>query len=107
MLAKIHENIFEEIANWICETGMERTTNGQHYIDFTEIATQFNVSIDWIKVNTSQIEPYLHSFLDYNIDDESFDMNFEGNECCKRCGNYCSRSKGNCSGCELWFDEYE
>lgn len=99
-------NEFDEIADWICEYGMRNTSCGQYYVDFEIIAKQFNKTPEWVKENAENIETYLHSFLDYEIDDDSFDMNFEGEECCKRCGGYSERCYENCSGCDLWFEEY-
>lgn len=105
-MKEIYENEFDEIADWICEHGMQMTSCGQYYVCFNTIAEQFDKTLEWVKENTGNIETYLHSFLDYEIDYDSFDMNFEGEECCKRCGGYEKRCYENCSGCDLWFEEY-
>lgn len=103
---EVYGKEFKEIADWICEYGMSNTSCGQYYVDFETIAEQFDKTSEWVKRNVSEIEKYLHSFLDYEIEPDSFDMNFEGEECCKRCGGYEERCYENCIGCDLWFEEY-
>ena len=100
--------LFKNIADWITEIGLDRTTTGNYYVCFSDIAEIFRVSVDWIKKHTSDIEDY----FDYDvvseceIDHESFGMWFYLEYCCEHCGTYQTgnRCYEECSACDCWDD---
>ena len=102
------KTIYDEIAEWLTEYGLEGTTNGSYYVAFVQVAEAFKVSPEWVKEHAEDIE---NSFdydvvTDCEIEDDSFGMNFYLQYCCEHCGTYIdgNRCSERCSSCDCWCE---
>lgn len=103
--------LIREIAEYITEEGLERTSNGSYYAYYEELAKEFHVSFKDIRENAEDII----AAFDYDIvaeadyDYEAFDIMFYLQYCCEHCSTYQDgdRCYEECSACDCWCDSFE
>ena len=103
--------LYEQIAEYITEQGLENTTTGSYYVYFYDIASCFEVSEDWVKEHTQDIEDCFDWEIvsDCEVDDEAFGMWFYLQYCCEHCSCYKdgNRCRSECCNCDIWCDSME
>ena len=105
------KEIYENIAEFITETGLEHTSNGSYYSYFEEIAKAFEVSVEWVKEHSQDI---VDSFdfdvvAECELDDESFGLMFYLDYVCEKCQTYIdgNRCYEECGSCDCWCDSMD
>lgn len=107
----------KEIAKWVHDTGLERTTSQNYIIDYDDVIECFNVTKEFLKENHEDISDALWECGDLlDFEDEikngeivGWNMMFEGTACCKVCGNTEHKECYLCEVChpEEWDEEEE
>lgn len=103
-----NENLFQQIAEYIIDVGTSNTSNGSYYVYFTDIAKMFDVTVEWVKEHTTDVEECFDwdVVAECDIDDESFGMFFYLHYVCEKCNTYINgnRCYENCKNCDCWCD---
>ena len=110
-ISHVVDEYFREIAEWMTETGLERTCSGSYYIYFEDIAKTFHVTTEWVREYSKDIMNWLdwEIIAECDIEDDSFSLYFYLQYCCEHCATYKdgNRCYEKCGGCDCWCNEME